>query len=422
MTNNTGSQPTLGVFVMALIFSGALISGCAVTDKQTARNDIQRVVQRSNVTSVKAENLGIAVSANDQNLVAFVQDVPSALLRKTLLRDADLALEAIKEAEDQNAKEISIQRVNQSIANLTVLLTSDILTDDGIVVVRNWRGRGYMELARARYYQNGEKNIDEIEAGINDFDFVMASPLQNQFPNAGYYAGQLAYNYLDNEVLAGEYWLPCADRGHGGCINIVASGYFTGQYGLAVDYQQSANYHQQVFDLGTSYGCAGSFSGLSLANLKAYFPGLETQSTWQDYLSATLDMQKKAAKIFEVPSACSKNALLIEAFLLHLKAGENKTNFLKDIIEDQDAEPWQIALAQYFRGDLTRAGVDAVPADPSLSYEVCSRALLLVRHAMIAPDLEVVGTDIQAIKTANRRDCASDNAWLRALKITTEGA
>jgi hypothetical protein len=88
--------------------------------------------------------------------------------------------------------------------------------------------------------------------------------------NAEYMAGVIARNQVQSDSPEFTYISKCAEKGHAGCINIIASAHVTGRGGQQVDFIRALDLHNQVFDTATKFRCAGALSARSIASISVF--------------------------------------------------------------------------------------------------------------------------------------------------------
>ncbi len=317
-----------------------------------------------------------------------------------------------------------IDRLLDAIAELTSALNSGRVSHAGAAHLRFWRAIGFHQLAFARYDVNdGEINNAELEQALADFEFVMSSSVASDYMDAGFYAGQVAFNFLMSEKRAAEYWRKCAEIGHGGCMNNVAIGYFSGYFGFPVDYQEAIRFNEAVLREGTRFNCAGVYSGMSLSRMAAYLKDYEYENSWEGYLARARSLQEEVAKQRDDPSFCSRPSMEVQAYLLHLKNGDEKPELLRAALatemeapaSDQDAQ--SIAILRYFLGEVSRSAYEALPKSEDVAYE-CSDRLWFVEHALISGDDKYLQSDAEIVFSSDEIDCFPEQAWLRVFGMS----
>jgi len=304
----------------------------------------------------------------------------------------------------------NIDQIALAIGNLSYALENVELNDEGIVALHYFRANAYYQLAVTRYSKDKSVLIKEVEAGLKDYDYVLASKFKDKFPNAGYYAGQVAFNYLQSEERAGFYWLTCAQDSHAGCMNIIATGYFVGQYGLNQNIQESIGYHIRVWETGTRFRCAGSYSSGTLARMAAYLPQYQYGESWEFYLANSIGMTTALSVQFDWADPCGQSSNLLNAYLINLSEGKLRKHYLNNLLSFSESKV-DIALAQYFLGDISIEEVEKVSYEQNETIS-CPTLLTLIEHAKITGQQNVLDRLVPRLFAQQENECAESKIWL----------
>lgn len=170
---------------------------------------------------------------------------------------------------------VDIERSEQAIADLNDVIADYELSQADQNLIRMVRGFSLKTINLKRLNSGKKVDIAQAEQAIDDFVYLSA---QLGTVDLFYAAGHVAMHLLSSPSMAYDYWLKCAEGGHGGCMNIVATHRFTGENGLPIDIDKAVYWHKRVYDSGINYVCAGAFSANMLRDI-AFFYLTSTQVT-----------------------------------------------------------------------------------------------------------------------------------------------
>lgn len=216
--------------------------------------------------------------------------VPMLLLLCTnaVADDIDRANEALAYIEknltgDSYIEPLDITALEQHLGALSLVLENYQLDGDDERLVRYNRIQAIEWLNFHRFHTDRIVDIGQVEMAIKDTNILVQQIPSVEASSLQYGAGLMALHLLESADMAYEFWLECAGLQHAGCMNILASGHFTGENGIPVDFQQSVLWHQGVYNTGTDFKCAGFYSANQLAQLSFHFPKYDTGGTWQEW-------------------------------------------------------------------------------------------------------------------------------------------
>ncbi len=326
--------------------------------------------------------------------------------------DALFYIMAVYEGEEEK----DVLKLKAAIKKIDHMLAGSVLDERNVVQAHYVRAVGYHQLVFAKSNSNDAINIEDVKKGLADFDFVLASNYSGEFHNAAYIAGGLAYRAPETADLAGPYWRKCADSQprHFGCVNNVASSYFNGSDGLARDFQKAIDLHTLVFDSGTQYRCAGSFSGYTLAAMAVFFPNYEYRDSWTEYSSKSLEFASQMVQSQNKSNACAYTTQLLTAYVLNLANGKTKPEYLKEVLRITGSNHKK-AIANIFLGNTQRDAYDTLPRE-EYDSNLCGNRLNLIFYALVTDETKNISRDTQAILEANPNNCEGDRDWLDALE------
>lgn len=297
---------------------------------------------------------------------------------------------------------VSFDSVSDAVVKITSYLRAAELEKNETVRLRYWRGVALAFLIQRQSF-DGEEIILNVETALADFDYVLSTEAGAKKDNAARIAGVIAYNYLKDETKAGAYWSLCAESGHAGCINNVASGYFTGALGFPLDIEKSIENHKRVFDTGTAFGCAGFFSGLQLAEIAAFLPMYETGSSFATWLDKSFSMIGGRG--------CSRGNASLVAYLIHLRNGESRTDYLETA---QTLAPLAIVsrIADYYLGAGIESDVrDEISAIP-ISSSKCIVAHNMFLHGFMTDNVDIRNAYSKIIADESAFGCTIAKGWI----------
>jgi hypothetical protein len=198
--------------------------------------------------------------------------------------------------------------LDSEIGALTRIIDEGKLNPAGQTVARYYRGDARLLANAARANANRPPDVDAARETLADYDSVIKygkdiADWEVDVSNAAYHAGWVAQRYLNSVPLAYSYWEKCADMGHYGCLVTVAAARVSGFGGVKVDVDQALAMNSQVFNSGTSYGCAGAYAArnnaLIVFFMKTKRPAAEALE-WLDRSKRLLDSSACARARFDV--------------------------------------------------------------------------------------------------------------------------
>ena len=190
--------------------------------------------------------------AYSDNIAVVIADIQSADARA---RDGDAS---------------GIRALPHNIEVLTRAIDGGAVQGNALISLRYSRGVARQLLNR--YNDIIGLPIDKAmaEAAVADFLAVAEASGSDDSAsgvkaNAIYFAGSVTDAHLGDTPKAYEYYRQCAEMKQAGCQNVMATALLTGRDGIARDLNASLALHKEVYETGTTYTCAGSFSARSIA-------------------------------------------------------------------------------------------------------------------------------------------------------------
>jgi hypothetical protein len=158
------------------------------------------------------------------------------------------------------------------------------------------------ELINNKYRYSGQAmDLSQVQDLLDDLD-QFSELTDIDLNNLEYTAGHIAAHQLQNKGLAHRYWSKCGQNGHAGCMNILASGYETGEFVVEKDLDKAVKWHSRVVSTGTRWACAGFFSSLRLAILSS--SGVNTNKPTTHWLKSANELRAKRMVEQDNTNAC----------------------------------------------------------------------------------------------------------------------
>lgn len=158
------------------------------------------------------------------------------------------------------------------------------------------------ELINKKYlFSKQPIDVSQVQGFLDDLERLRDRTGDN-LNSLEFTAGHIAAHQLQNQAIAYRYWLSCGNKGHAGCMNILASSYESGEFVVEQDLDKAVTWHKRVVDTGTRWGCAGVFSSLRLAILSS--SGVNTKKSTEYWLDTLTELREKRADESENTNAC----------------------------------------------------------------------------------------------------------------------
>jgi tetratricopeptide (TPR) repeat protein len=276
---------------------------------------------------------------------AAVRDAPIASLTEPSALCLARSVNEIKGKmrENLDTDKNAISDLEHEASSLTSVLATANLNKTDETVARYYRGIAREEMNVIRDRQGLAIDLSAAKEALADFDKVIATG--SDIPSWGvaiasveYFAGGIAANQVRSDSVAFSYWEKCAEKGHAGCLNIVADAHITGEGGEKVDFGQALDIHHKLFQTGVRYSCAGAYSARSVANI-AYFTGVRRPGDDElEWVSKSYELSDRVEASAAKKDACDGSDARIEEFLYRLSRGERRDNLLRQALERLDEE------------------------------------------------------------------------------------
>jgi len=313
--------------------------------------------------------------------IAALLPLAGAAEEHDALNDLRPALQDVagKMRQDYSDRKQAIADLEQDAAKITAVLDGGKLDSRGEAAALFTRAEA-RSLVNIIRWKNGESvNPTLARQSLADLNKLIAAGVEIpewgiKISQAQYVAGSVASVQLHEEALAYSYWEKCADLGHAGCMNIMASVRLTGDAGQQADIKKALDYHNRVYATGVQYRCAGSISARNIAEIN-YFTGVRREDDdeieWVRKSYGLLD--RLQAQTASGSDACDRSGAEIEEFLYRLGRGERNDALLQHAAGRLPADAvTRKALIQYLSGSLGDVALQAVAADGKSDFDRCS--------------------------------------------------
>jgi hypothetical protein len=179
--------------------------------------------------------------------------------------------------------------------------------------------------------------------------------------------GLIQRNDFHSEADAYSSWDKCAQKGHAGCLNIMANAHITGKGGQPVDIPAAINMHLTVFHSGARFRCAAAYSARSIARIE-HFTGVPAPDGDElDWVQKAYGLMDKVPVTGQMNNACDRSSAEVEEYLFRLGRGERRDDLLPDARSRLDDKSTSSrALIDLLSGKTNKAAfVAAVDSDTS---------------------------------------------------------
>lgn len=316
-----------------------------------------------------------------------------------------------------------LQGLDNDTNRISAALDSGELDDSDIEVAYFYRGVAASLSNAIRRKQGLQVDAPVAQNALNDFNQVISHRGSTYDPavtpaNAQYWSGVIQRNDLHSEADAYSSWNQCAQKGHPGCLNILANAHITGKGGQAVDIPAALNMHLTVFHSGVRSRCAGAFSARSIARI-AHFTGVHApdgdELVW---LQKAYDLMDKVPAMGGKKNVCDRSSAEIEEFLYRLGRGERRENLLPDArarLDDTSLAPR--ALIDLLSGKTSKANfISAVDSDSSEDRR-CSAYFDALWYANLRKNRTDTQDYFQRMTQLGDFYCGSDLVFARKLAM-----
>lgn len=291
-----------------------------------------------------------------------------------------------------------VPKITEAIEVLYDLTKQIKLNNDSQGWVLASRARAIQMLNAKRQRDGNPIDHQQLTLALQDFQQLQGFAHHTAYNNAMYSAGHLAAHLLDNWQLAIDFWGLCADQNHAGCMNILASHYFDNTTAIAVDVAKSLYWHNQVYQTGTRYRCAGIYSAARIANLLFHFPQHKLDQNWQQWTQNSLKLLAQL-RLDEPDLTCSDEGWMqLNFYTLYLINKEAIPESLSTAIAQHKNPDVTTVFKHLNNGELQQA-TDKVSAltDVGVRCEAAKDLLLIARkeqnHSVFQQMDDIIATE-----------------------------
>jgi TonB family protein len=335
---------------------------------------------------------------------------------------------ASKDVQDKLSERIGSDRnatgdLQRDVSTLTTLLHSGSLNKTGETTALFYRGAARALINNLLDHQGEAMNLAMARDALDDFDRVIAGGVDistetETVARAEFYAGGVARDQIRSDSRAYSYYDKCADQGYGACLNIMANAHVTGAGDTKVDFSEALELHNQVFDTGIKYRCAGSFSARSMAKI-VYFTGVrrpgDDELAWTSRaygLSDQIEVGEKKRNI------CHGSEARLEEFLYRLSRGERQDGLLLQASERLDADSLATkAVIRYFSGALDEKGFEAEVSASKSEANRCSAYFEAMWYEEVAQKPELASRFHEQLLKTGQLHCRTELVYANKFKF-----
>ncbi len=368
--------------------------------------------------------LPVQTESEHHNGAAFRDPPVASLTEPSALRLAR-SVNEIKEKmrENLDADKSAIAELEREANSLTSLLTTANLNKTDETVARYYRGIALEEMNVVRDRQGLAIDLSAAKEALADFDNVIATGAD--IPSWGvviasveYFAGGIAANQVRSDTLAFSYWEKCAEKGHAGCLNIVADAHITGEGGEKVDFEQALDIHHKLFQTGVRYSCAGAYSARSVANI-AYFMGVGRPGDDElEWVSKSYELSDRVEANAAKKDACDGSDARIEEFLYRLSRGERRDNLLREAWERLDEESITTkATIEYLSGSKDEKDFEAQVESSKSERSQCSAYFEGMWYAEVTKKHALARKYYQRLLDTGQKHCRLEIVYAEKFKF-----
>jgi hypothetical protein len=316
-----------------------------------------------------------------------------------------------------------VEDLQRDIGLLTSLLNSGKLAKLDGIAARYQRAAAVCKLNAILKGSGQPIDLNATQQALDDFDKVIAEDIDIpawgvMIANAEYYAGIVAFQQTQSDALQIAYTKKCAERGHPGCMNIIAEAHLTGRGGESVDIADALDMHKRVFGTGTKGRCAGAYSARSIASI-IYFTGVrlphEDELAWMQKsygLSDQIEVGEKSK------DACDGSQARIEEFLYRLTKGERRDDILAQANErlGESASAGK-AVIQYLSGSIDSDAFESAVGTAKTARARCNGYFDGMWYAELTKKRDLAERFHHQLEEVGEHDCGEDLVYAKKFKF-----
>lgn len=278
----------------------------------------------------------------------------------------------------ESSEDLDTNLTEQHVEVISTVLQQYNLQTEQEAAFRAIRAHALAAVNFVRFNKRQLVDISQAEQAIQDFNFAISHPGTLSIDSLQYQAGHTAKHLLQSNELALYYWHSCAERHHGGCMNILAHDYFVGLASEGANLAASVYWHRTVVNTTTDFICAGIFSAYRLAQLSYYLPDSNTGKAWSEWHHDLDKLYSKVIQELKPDAQCGMGEILSSRYVMQLVKG--------------DADPELISralLGTTEEAEQTVIGLLLPEQDLTMAPELLDRMLFASDRCTYAFDLAI---------------------------------
>jgi hypothetical protein len=227
------------------------------------------------------------------------------------------------------SENLDVNVTEQHLSVITKVLEQKDITTEREGALRALRGYGLSAINFIRLHQRQLIDVAQAEQALQDFNFAIEHFSKISPRNLQYEAGHVAKHLLQSNELALQYWHSCAEKDHGGCMNILAHDYFVGAVRNGANINAAVKWHNRVYNTTSDFTCAGIFSANRLAQLSYYLPDVETGKSWLAWQEELDKLYQKIRNNFKEDMQCNMEKIYTSRYVMQILIGPANTELLQ---------------------------------------------------------------------------------------------
>jgi hypothetical protein len=219
--------------------------------------------------------------------------------------------------------------------HISTALGTSQLDDSDIMVAYFYRGVAASISNGIRRKEGMPVDTSAARKALDDLNHVISHVGNTYDPsvtpaNAQYWSGIIQRNDFHSEADAYSSWDKCAQKGHAGCLNIMANAHITGKGGQPVDIPAAINMHLTVFHSGIRWRCAAAYSARSIARIEHFTGSHAPDGDELDWVQKAYGLIDKVPAAADNKNLCDRSSAEVEEYLFRLGRGERRASLLPD--------------------------------------------------------------------------------------------
>lgn len=279
----------------------------------------------------------------------------------------------------ESSAELDTNLTERHLAVISTVLQQHSLQTEQVAAFRAIRAHGLAAVNFVRFNKGKMVDVSQAEQAIEDFNFAIAHPGTLSVDGLQYQAGHTAKHLLQSNALALQYWHSCAEKHHGGCMNILAHDYFVGSVSDGANLAASVHWHRTVFNTATNFVCAGIFSAYRLAQLSYYLPDSNTGKDWPEWHHDLDKLYSKVIQELDPNAKCGMGQALSSRYVMQLLQGVADPELISQALAVTTEETEQAVI-----------GLLLPQQDLTLAPELLDQIMFTMDRCTYAFDLAIV--------------------------------